>query len=45
MAISAVIFDIGGVLEIIPEGGDPTNRFPQLNERWETRLRMAPGAL
>jgi|SRR5579863_4121151 len=45
MAIRAVVFDIGGILEIIPEGGDPTNRFPQLSERWETRLGMAPGEL
>lgn len=45
MAIRAVVFDIGGVLEVIPEGGDPTNRFPQLSERWETRLGMAPGEL
>ncbi|HEV8190171.1 MAG TPA: HAD family phosphatase [Ktedonobacterales bacterium] len=45
VAIRAVVFDIGGILEIIPEGGDPTARFPQLIERWETRLGMAPGAL
>lgn len=45
MAIRAVVFDIGGVLEIIPEGGDPTIRFPQLIARWEERLGMAPGEL
>lgn len=45
MAVRAVVFDIGGVLEIIPEGGDPTIRFPQLIARWEERLGMAQGAL
>jgi epoxide hydrolase-like predicted phosphatase len=45
MALRAVVFDIGGVLEVIPEGGDPTSRFPQLIQRWETRLGMVPGAL
>ncbi len=40
-----IIFDIGGILEIIPEGGDPTVRFPQMVARWETRLGMAPGEL
>ncbi|HEX6819624.1 MAG TPA: HAD family phosphatase [Ktedonobacterales bacterium] len=45
MAIRAVVFDIGGILEIIPEGGDPTIRFPQMIERWEGRLGMSPGEL
>jgi epoxide hydrolase-like predicted phosphatase len=45
VAIRAVVFDIGGILEIIPEGGDPTSRFPQMMERWERRLNMAPGEL
>lgn len=45
MAIKAVVFDIGGILETIPEGGDPTSRFPQMLARWEQRLGMAPGAL
>ena len=45
MAIKAVVFDIGGILEVIPEGGDPTARFPQMLARWERRLGMAPGAL
>lgn len=43
MAIKAVVFDIGGILEIIPEGGDPTSRFPQMLERWEQRLGMSAG--
>ena len=45
MAIKAVVFDIGGILEVIPEGGDPTSRFPRMLARWEQRLDMAPGAL
>ena len=44
-SIKAVVFDIGGILETIPEGGDPTSRFPQMMTRWEQRLGMAPGAL
>ena len=45
MAIRAVVFDIGGILQIIPEGGDPTIRFPEMLARWERRLGMAQGAL
>lgn len=45
MAISAVVFDLGGILEIIPEGDDPTSRFPAMMARWERRLGMARGAL
>ena len=45
MAIKAVVFDIGGILEIIPEGGDPTSRFPQMMARWEEKLGMQHGSL
>lgn len=45
MPIRAVMFDIGGILEVIPEGGDPATRFPALDEEWERRLGMAPGHL
>ena len=45
MAIRAVVFDIGGILEIIPEGGDPTQRFPDMIARWEERLGLAPESL
>ncbi|GAC1460924.1 MAG: hypothetical protein PVSMB4_19740 [Ktedonobacterales bacterium] len=45
MAIRWVVFDIGGILEIIPGGGDPTIQFPQMLARWETRLDMSPGEL
>lgn len=44
VAIRAVVFDIGGILEVIPTGGDPTSRYPEMNARWERRLAMAPGA-
>ena len=37
MAIRAVVFDIGGVLEIIPDLG--------VTELWETRLRLPAGEL
>jgi epoxide hydrolase-like predicted phosphatase len=45
MPIRAVIFDIGGILEIVPEGGDPTRRFPQLLARWEARIGLPLGEL
>jgi epoxide hydrolase-like predicted phosphatase len=45
MPIRAVMFDIGGILEVIPEGGDPTTRFPALDEEWNTRLGLPPGHL
>lgn len=37
MTIQAVVFDIGGVLEITPDLG--------VTERWESRLGLAPGEL
>lgn len=43
MAICWVVFDIGGIFEIIPGGGDPMLRFPQMRARWETRLGMRKG--
>jgi epoxide hydrolase-like predicted phosphatase len=45
MPIRVVMFDIGGILEVIPEGGDPATRFPALDEEWEARLGLAPGHL
>jgi epoxide hydrolase-like predicted phosphatase len=45
VAIRAVVFDIGGILEVIPEGGDPATRFPALDEEWNTRLGLPPGHL
>jgi FMN phosphatase YigB (HAD superfamily) len=45
MPIRAVVFDVGGVFEVIPEGGDPATRFPALNEEWNTRLGLPPGHL
>ena len=43
--IRVVMFDIGGVLEVIPEGGDPATRFPALDEEWDARLGLPPGHL
>ena len=37
MAIRAVVFDIGGVLEITPDLG--------ITRQWETRLGLAAGEL
>jgi epoxide hydrolase-like predicted phosphatase len=37
MAIKAVVFDIGGVLEITPNTG--------MTEKWETRLHLKPGQM
>lgn len=45
MPIRAVMFDIGGILEVIPEGGDPATRFPALDEEWNLRLGLPPGHL
>lgn len=45
VAIRWVVFDIGGILEVIPEGGDPTSLYPRMMARWETCLGMAPGTL
>lgn len=45
MPIRAVMFDIGGVLEVIPEGGDPATRYTAFNEAWNTRLGLPPGRL
>ena len=45
MTIRAVMFDIGGILEVIPEGGDPATRFPALDEEWNARLGLLTGHL
>jgi putative hydrolase of the HAD superfamily len=45
MAIRAVVFDIGGVLEITPQGIEPTTAFPQMIAQWEARPRLRPGEL
>ncbi len=45
MAIRAVVFDIGGVLELAPSGGEPTAGFPALIAAWDERLSLAPGEL
>jgi epoxide hydrolase-like predicted phosphatase len=45
MAIRVVIFDIGGILEVIPDGGDPTRLYPEMMARWEARLGMPAGEM
>jgi len=45
MAIRAVVFDIGGVLEIGPDGREPMEAYPGVMAGWEARLRLAPGEL
>lgn len=45
MAIRAVVFDIGEILEVVPSGSDPTAGFPRMIAGWETRLGMRPGEL
>jgi|SRR5579871_680589 putative hydrolase of the HAD superfamily len=45
MAIRVVVFDIGGILEVIPGGGDPTRLFAPMMATWEARLHLAPGEL
>ena len=45
MPVRVVMFDIGGILEVIPEGGDPATRFPALDDEWNTCLNLPPGHL
>jgi epoxide hydrolase-like predicted phosphatase len=45
MAVRVVIFDIGGILEVIPDGGDPTRLYPEMMARWEARLGMPAGEM
>jgi putative hydrolase of the HAD superfamily len=45
MAIRAVVFDIGGILEIGPDGGEPTRAFADLLATWEGRLCLSPGEM
>ncbi len=45
MTIRAVVFDIGGVLEIAPDGGEPTAAFSAMIAAWDARLHLRPGDL
>lgn len=45
MPIRAVVFDIGGILEVIPGGGDPTIRFGEMLASWDQRLGLPEGEL
>jgi len=43
--IRAIILDIGGVLEVSPDGKEPAHSFSSVLERWDDRLVGAPGDL
>jgi putative hydrolase of the HAD superfamily len=43
--IKAVVFDIGGVLEISRDGGEPTKPFKHVVARWESRLSLRSSEL
>jgi putative hydrolase of the HAD superfamily len=45
VAIRAVVFDIGGILEIWSGEGDPSQAYPLLFAAWEPRLGLGPGEL
>jgi epoxide hydrolase-like predicted phosphatase len=45
VAIKAVVFDLGGILEIIPGGNDPTSRFPEMLARWDERMGWPLGTM
>lgn len=45
MAIKAVVFDIGGILEIIPIREDPSLWFTGLLARWDLRMDWDPGTM
>lgn len=38
-----MVFDIGGVLEVIPLGEDPASWYKGLIARWDKRMRWEPG--
>lgn len=43
MPIRAVVFDIGGILEVSPDGSEPTSAFIELMVTWEQRLKLSFG--
>jgi epoxide hydrolase-like predicted phosphatase len=45
MTIRAVVFDIGGVLEIDSDGFEPMVALPGMLVAWEARLHLGPGEL
>src|SRR5262245_7773138 len=38
-------FEVGGIVEEIPGGADPTSKYREMEALRETRLGMAPGEL
>ena len=45
MSIRAVVFDIGGVLEVSADGREPTEAWGEMVAGWESRLGLAPDVL
>lgn len=45
LTIRAVVFDIGGVLELSPDGREPTVAFGELIATWERRLNLNFGEM
>jgi len=45
LPIRAVVFDIGGILELSPDGREPTVAFGELMTTWEKRLNLKFGEL
>jgi putative hydrolase of the HAD superfamily len=45
MGIRAIVFDIGGILEVTPEGLEPGTRFTKMILGWERRLGLDRGTL
>src|SRR5262245_54342933 len=45
MAIRAIVFDIGGILEVTPDGLEPGTRFAQMIVGWERRIGVERGVL
>jgi FMN phosphatase YigB (HAD superfamily) len=45
MSIRAIVFDIGGVLEVGTDGREPSSAFPQMIGRWNARLGLGTGEL
>jgi putative hydrolase of the HAD superfamily len=45
VAIKAVVFDLGGILEIIPQESDISTWFPALMARWDARMGWVAGTM
>jgi putative hydrolase of the HAD superfamily len=45
MGVRAIVFDIGGVLELGPDGREPMATFGPVLSGWERRIGVGPGKL